>query len=120
MVLLYCKGAIVAGLRPSSSNTPTVQRSMGASHCWRDAALLLPHPGPLPRGEGEPQPVAWRDRSRCCCGDIAVADPKRGNGTTHSQKVRHGLLAFPLPWGEGQGEGESGFLLTVGAISARF
>jgi hypothetical protein len=61
-------------------------RSAGFGRFYLVGGCLLPHPGPLPRGEGEPSAARGK-----------FADQALQEGTR---------TLFPLPAGEGQGEGE--------------
>ena len=55
--------------------------------------LVLPHPGPLPKGEGETLPVFWRNHDGLLVHGSRIL-------LTYSRAV-------PSPWGEGQGERET-------------
>src|SRR5262245_33348887 len=73
--------------------------------------LVSPHPGPLPRGEGEA-------RAACCkisppsrhLPPICYDTNPRGGDALPNNRMR--CSRFPLPEGEGQGEGERGSVWT--------
>src|SRR5262245_53366830 len=54
--------------------------------------LFSPHPGPLPQGEGTASDYSF-------CAWPMQANPPLGSSQNRSR-------VLPLPWGEGQGEGE--------------
>jgi len=65
------------------------------------AASLPPHPGPLPRGEGETSdsvlPLAASPQAEC---------PIRGDEATDLRSTTKAMRGLPLPEGEGRGEEE--------------
>src|SRR5262249_39687051 len=72
-------------LNAASTKTPSSASKIFPGHA-RNRSSVSPHPAPLPRGEGKYSPVSRRI--------------ERG----YNKPERTSL--FPLPWGEGQGEGE--------------
>ena len=80
----------------------------GIGGAWRNQRALPPHPGPLPWGEGETFAGGLNSLARSASSQrFPREEPKRGDSKTTRQITnKHGRL-FPLPRGEGQGEGEA-------------
>ena len=88
---------------------PVAARVMRAVHGNSLVSVCIharPHPGPLPQGEGESFAVAG-EFGRAQFAMRSGANSKRGGDSTRNiQTSRAVQPLFPLPGGEGQGEGE--------------
>jgi hypothetical protein len=65
-----------------------------------------PHPGPLHQERENRSPVSCIAQSSCLSLFIQHEELTNGGNPTDFRAIKNSRLLFPLPGGEGQGEGE--------------